>query len=77
MPYELVDLDSRLTVAEAAEQFNLTKAAINNWYLRGHLKDVVKDAKGQRLYLLDELFKAEQKTRRHPNSRRKPNLAAA
>lgn len=62
--------DARLTVAQAAQLFGVTKAAVNNWYLRGHLKDVTFDSKGQRLYLFRELCDAERKTRRHPNSHR-------
>lgn len=70
MPPGLIDPDARLSVAQAALHFGLSKATINNWYLRGHLKDVIKDANGQRLYLLEELVEAERKTRRHPNSSR-------
>lgn len=65
-----VNLGSRLTVAEAAGYFGLTKANINKWYVDGHLTDVTLDGKGHRLYLLDELLEAERATRRHPNSSR-------
>ena len=70
MPPDLIDPDARLTVAQAALHFKLSKAVINSWYARGHLKDVTHDAKGQRLYLMEELLEAERKTRRHPNSSR-------
>lgn len=68
-----VDPDcARLTVAQAAVYFGLSKAVINGWYVRGHLTDVEHDAKGQRLYLLRQLLDAEYNTRRHPNSSRSP-----
>lgn len=66
--------DARLTAAEAAEWFDLSPAAINNWYYRGHLKSVDEDETGQRTYLFAELAAAEARTRRHPNCRRKPQL---
>lgn len=62
--------DARLTLAQAAKWFKLPKATINQWYHRGHLKDVVKDEHGQRLYRFDELLDAELATRKHPNSSR-------
>lgn len=65
-----LNLDARLSVAEAALYFKLSKPAINMWYVNGHLKDVVQDDKGRRRYLLRELLEAERTTRRSPNSSR-------
>lgn len=65
-----MNLDARLSVADAALYFKLSKATINMWYVRGHLKDVTLDAKGRRLYILRELLDAERATRRSPNSSR-------
>ena len=65
-----MNLQARLTVGQAAKLLNLAKPVINNWYLRGHLKDVAFDDKGTRLYLLDELLEAERNTRHSPNSSR-------
>ncbi len=72
--------DARLTAAEAAEWFNVTPAAVNNWFYRGRLKDVATDESGQRTFLFGELADVEAKTGRHPNSRRhrprpRPQLA--
>lgn len=50
--------------------FGMSKAAINMWYVSGHLKDVTQNGKGHRLYLFAELLKAEQATRHSPNSSR-------
>lgn len=69
--------DARLSVADAALHFGLSKAHINKWYADGHLADVTKDENGHRLYLLSELVEAEHRTRHHPNSRRKPQLVEA
>ena len=66
----MYDLTARLTVAEAAVHFALSKATINRWYTLGHLKDVTLDKDGHRLYLFDELLKAERTTRRSPQSSR-------
>lgn len=73
----MYDDDARLTAAEAAEWFDVTPSAINNWFYRGHLEDVGVDDNGQRTYRFGELLDAERNTRRHPNSRRKPQLLAA
>lgn len=68
MPY---DMDARLTVAQAADYFGLSKPTINMWYVRGKLTDVVKDDAGCRTYLFRQLLKAERDTRRSPMSHRK------
>lgn len=73
----MYDDDARLTVAQAAEYFELDKPVINNWFYRGHLKDVGEDESGQRTFRFGELVAAEAKTRHHPNSRRKPQLIEA
>ena len=62
--------DARLTAAEAADWFRLSPATINNWFYRGHLKDVDTNANGQRTYRVDELLDAELATSKHPNSSR-------
>lgn len=70
-------LDSRLTLAQAATYFGLSKPTINMWYVNGHLQDVVLNDKGHRLYLLRELVEAEHNTRRSPNSSRSLKRRAA
>jgi hypothetical protein len=64
------DMNARLTVAEAAIFFGMSKAAINMWYVSGHLSDVTHNGKGHRLYLFAELLKAERETRHSSNSSR-------
>jgi hypothetical protein len=66
--------DARLTAAQAADWFDVSPAAINGWFYRGHLTDVDTDEHGDRTYLFAELLAAEAKTRHHPNCRRKPQL---
>lgn len=66
----MYDLTARLTVAEAAIHFRMSKAAINRWYTLGHLRDVTLNSAGHRLYLFGELLQAERATRRSPNSSR-------
>lgn len=64
VPY---NMDARLTVAEAAVFFKMTKAAINMWYVSGKLKDVKLNKRGHRTYLFGELLKAESDTRNQPS----------
>ncbi len=71
------DSQARLGVGEAALYFGLDRTVINNWYVRGHLKDVTHDSKGRRLYLFEELLEAEARTRQHRNSHRTRRLASA
>lgn len=64
------DPNARLTVAQAASYFGMSKAAINRWYSLGRLTDIRHNADGQRLYLFAELLRAERDTRRSSNSSR-------
>jgi hypothetical protein len=64
------DTDARLSVAQAAAYFGLSKTTINRWYTLGHLSDIEYDSRGRRLYRFGELLLAERTTRRSPNSSR-------
>jgi hypothetical protein len=64
------DMDARLSVAQAAAYFKVSKAVVNMWYVSGRLVDVTKNARGHRLYRFAELLAAERDTRRSPNSSR-------
>lgn len=74
VPY---DLTARLTVAEAAAYFGMTKAAINMWYVSGKLEDVKLNRHGHRTYLFGELLKAESDTRNQPSRSHRKQLQAA
>ncbi|GIH07406.1 hypothetical protein Rhe02_54730 [Rhizocola hellebori] len=64
-----MDLQRRLTIAEAADYFDLPKGTISRWYTLGHLPHTIKQGR-VRLYLFEDLVDAECKTRNSPNSRR-------
>ena len=75
------DMDAKLTIAEAEMYFrqcgqNISRAAVNRWRSLGRIDSAGTNSKGQHLYRLGDLLRAEAATRRSPNSRRSA-LAAA
>lgn len=65
-----MNLDARLTRAEAATYLRISPATISMWKYR---EKITTDELGR--YRLGDLLEVERATRRHPNSRRVLQLA--
>lgn len=65
-----MDMDARLTGAEAANRAGVTRQLVYRWRLLGHLNPVAYNQKGHPLYRWGDVLKAELTTRKSPMSRR-------
>lgn len=59
-----LDVEARITTAQAAQYAGVTRQAIVNWRRRGHLTPIAHTGDGRPLYRLLDVAKAEHATRR-------------